>query len=142
MKKLVFILTVNILAFVSLGVAADEIKRKHVFPWEKQVGYSQVTQVGKTLYLAGLTSGKADFEAQLKDIYTRIESILSEYNVGTERIVKEVIYTTDIEQLKAATELRKSYYKKQKYPASSWVQVSALFQPGLKIEIEVVAVLP
>jgi hypothetical protein len=41
------------------------------------------------------------------------------YQLGNEHFVKEVIYTTDIEKLKAAITTRKSFFKKAHYPASS-----------------------
>jgi 2-iminobutanoate/2-iminopropanoate deaminase len=131
-----------LLLFPVVVTAEDTSDRKHIFPWEKPVGYSQVVKVDNTLYLSGITSSEKTLKGQMADIYRNIEKILSEYQLNMDHIVKEVIYTTDIEKLKAETALRKSFFKNGLYPASSWVQVERLFNPNEMIEIEVIAQKP
>ncbi|MFT6507105.1 MAG: 2-iminobutanoate/2-iminopropanoate deaminase [Colwellia polaris] len=82
------------------------IERKNYFPWENDTGYSQVVKSDKTLYISGITSEKETFVEQVDDIYTIIKKILADYDVGTDAIVKEVIFTTDIEALKLAIPTR------------------------------------
>lgn len=136
-------LSVFVFLIASITARADETDtRKHVFPWEKQIGYSQVAKVGNVLYLSGVTSSEKTFEGQLVDIYRNIEKILAEYHLNMDHIVKEVIFTTDIEKLKVATASRKSFFKNGVYPASSWLQVERLFDPNQMIEIEVIAHVP
>ncbi|WP_171022271.1 RidA family protein [Thalassotalea litorea] len=117
------------------------IERKNYFPWENDTGYTQVVKNGNTLYISGITSEKASFENQVDDIYTNIKKILSDYNVGTDAIVKEVIFTTDIEKLKSAIPIRKAYFD-GKYPSSSWVEVKRLWSESHFLEVELVVVLP
>ncbi len=136
-------LSIYVFLLLSLSARADvSTDRKHIFPWEKQVGYSQVVKVGNTLYLSGITSSEKTLKGQLVDIYQNIEKILAEYQLNMDHIVKEVIYTTDIEKLKTATVSRKSFFKNGLYPASSWVQVERLFNPEQVIEIEVIVEIP
>jgi 2-iminobutanoate/2-iminopropanoate deaminase len=131
------------LLFISNSAYADnQIERKHVFPWEKQVGYTQVVKLGDTLYLSGITSSAKTMQDQINDIYQNIEKVLADYQLNTEHILKEVIYTTDIEKLKAAIATRKLYFKNGLYPASSWIQVERLFNPNQMIEIEVTVQVP
>lgn len=78
----------------------------------------------------------------MKDIYKYLNQILKDYDINSDSIVKQVIYTTDIEAMKAHTKLRKSFFNKDKYPSSSIVQVSRLYEKGHFIEVEVVAVIP
>lgn len=117
------------------------LERKNYHAWENDIGYAQVVKSGSTLYISGITSEKIAFDQQVDDIYQTIKSILNDYNVGTDAIVKEVIFTTDIEQLKAAIPLRKVHFKQQ-YPASSWVEVKRLWNQSHFVEVEVIAVLP
>ena len=55
--------------------------------------------------------------------------------------MKENAYTTDIEALKAAQDVRKVYYGTD-FPAATWVQVSRLYMPEAVLEVEVIAVFP
>jgi 2-iminobutanoate/2-iminopropanoate deaminase len=136
-------LSILVILLFSIVVTAEDINdRKHVFPWEKQVGYSQVVQVDNTLYFSGITSSKKTLKGQMVDIYQNIEKILAGYQLNMDHIVKEVIYTTDIEKLKAETAARKAFFSNDRYPASSWVQVERLFNPDEMIEIEVIVQKP
>lgn len=139
MKK-AFILFCAVFLF-GCATKAQSIDRKHYFPWENDTGYTQVVKNNDTLYLSGISSEKTTFENQVDDIYTNIKKILADYNVGTEAIVKEVIFTTDIERLKLAIPIRKAYFDGQ-YPSSTWVEVKRLWSESHFLEVEVVAVLP
>ncbi|WP_286261897.1 RidA family protein [Thalassotalea atypica] len=117
------------------------IERKSYHSWENDIGYSQVVKANNTLYISGITSEESTFENQLDDIYNTIKKILTDYNVGTNAIVKEVIFTTDIEKLKASNTTRKAHFS-DRYPASSWVEVKRLWSKSHLLEIEVVVALP
>jgi len=117
------------------------IERKNYHSWENDIGYSQVVKANNTLYISGITSEEVTFENQIDDIYTTIKKILADYNVGTNAIVKEVIFTTNIEKLKASIPIRKAHFS-DKYPSSSWVEVKRLWSKSHLIEVEVVVVLP
>ncbi|HEA16010.1 MAG TPA: RidA family protein [Pseudoalteromonas prydzensis] len=91
--------------------------------------------------MSGITSEETTFEKQIDDIYSTIKKILADYNVGTDAIVKEVIFTTDIEKLKAFIPTRKAHFS-DKYPSSSWVEVKRLWSKSHLLEVEVVVVLP
>nr|WP_298994888.1 RidA family protein [uncultured Allomuricauda sp.] len=108
---------------------------------ENGIGYSHAIKVGKTLFIAGTVDGQHDdMEAQIKTIYKYVEDTLKHYGASTADIVKENIYTTDLDEFKKNMGLRKSFYKEGKFPTSTWVQVERLFIPKLKVEIELIAV--
>ncbi|GAA6186864.1 MULTISPECIES: Rid family hydrolase [Alteromonadaceae] len=117
------------------------IERKSYFPWENETGYSQVVKHGNTLYVSGITSEKTTFDGQIDDIYTNIKKMLADYGVGMDAIVKEVIFTTDIEGLRAAIATRKAHFN-GKYPSSTWVEVKGLWSKSHLLEVEIVAALP
>jgi len=135
-----------LLSFVvfSFGCSSTNqtIERKSYNTWEDEVGYSQVVKVNNILYISGITSDESTFENQVDDIYNTITKILGDYNVGTNEIVKEVIFTTDMKKLKSAISTRRAHFNSKKYPASSWVQVERLWSPSLFVEVEIVVVLP
>lgn len=128
---------------LSLPVLAAEAPQKDKFergPWEKEIGYAQAVRVGNTLYISGST-GRGPMPEALKQALQSIKETLAHYKLGFANVVKENIYTTDIDALKAAIPVRKAYYSGD-YPAATWVQVARLFNPDQVVEIEVVAILP
>ena len=109
---------------------------------EEYIGYNHAIKVGKTVYISGTVNGMTDdMESQLKAIYQRLNETLENYGITSENVVKEVIYTTSLDEFKTHIPLRKEFYKGN-YPTSTWVQVDRLFIPKLTVEIELVAVLP
>jgi 2-iminobutanoate/2-iminopropanoate deaminase len=135
---IVFIISVLVLSCST----TPPIERKNYYAWENDYGYSQVVKAGNTLYISGIASDKVSFAEQMEEIYQYLNKILQDYGVDSDAIVKQVIYTTDIEAMKAHTELRKQYFNKDKYPSSSIIQVSRLYEKGHFLEVEVVAVIP
>jgi 2-iminobutanoate/2-iminopropanoate deaminase len=115
---------------------------------EKDWGYTQAVKVGKTIYLSGSVSmddaGKllatGDMAGQLKNALADVQKTLARYGASPGHIVKETIFTTDIEALIAAYDVRAQFYKGHRFPPSSWVGVSRLGVPGTLVEVEVIAV--
>jgi 2-iminobutanoate/2-iminopropanoate deaminase len=134
------VLMLTLAGTISAGCATTApviIERKHYGDWEKNVGYTQAVRVGNTLYMAGI-GGQGDTQIeQMNDIYKTIDRILTDYQATSRNIVKEVIYTTNIDELIAATDARKNYYQNADYPSSTWVQVTRLYSPKMKIEIDI-----
>lgn len=114
------------------------IQRYQLGSWEKDIGYAGVTQVGKTLYISGVACEGANMEAAVESCYKNITEILNKFKVGTDHIVKENIYTTDIDALIKAIPNRKTFFTNEKYPAATWVQVTRLYNPAHLLEIELI----
>ncbi|MDP9083307.1 MAG: RidA family protein [Pseudomonadota bacterium] len=122
----------------------------HLNPYEKDFGYSQAVLVDKTLYISGSVAAdqnghllaRDDMSGQMRAAYSNIRRTLAAHGAGFEEVVKETIYTTNIDALLKAADLRFEYYDKERLPAISWVQVQRLADPGFLVEIEVVAELP
>lgn len=109
-------------------------------PWENDIGYAQAVRVGDTLHVSG-SVGAGPMPNALAGAMEEIKQTLAAYGLDFRHVVKETIYTTDIEALKAAKDVRKTYYGTD-FPAATWVQVARLFDPEHVIEIEVTAVFP
>ncbi len=124
------------------GPATAGVQREYLHPWEKEIGYAQVVRHGKTLYLSGVTSNGPTLETQMTAVYGEIGRILKAHGLDSRAIVKETIYTLDIEAVKSAIPVRKAFYKGEVYPSATWVEVRRLYNPDQKIEIEVEAAIP
>jgi 2-iminobutanoate/2-iminopropanoate deaminase len=57
-------------------------------------------------------------------------------------VVRETIYTTDMDALLKVADIRFEFYSKDHLPATTWMQVQRLIDPGFLVEIDVIAVLP
>ena len=98
--------------------------------------------VDNVIYISGTVSRGETMAQQLKGIYAAIERTLKNYGATSQNIVKENLFTTDIEAVKAANnEARKPFYKGD-YPAATWNQVSRLYMPSALVEVEIIAHLP
>ena len=138
MKRL-FLLLLSLLAS---AVSAQELRKEkfNLGPWEDEIGYAQAVRVGNTLYVSGST-GTGSMPEAIKGAFDLIKHTLAAYHLELRHVVKETIYTTDIEALKAAKDVRKAYYGSD-FPAATWIQISRLYEPTQVIEVEVVAVFP
>ncbi|GAA4320096.1 RidA family protein [Flaviaesturariibacter amylovorans] len=103
-------------------------------------GYAQVVRVDNVLYVSGTVARNTD-SAGISNIYRTIGRSLARFGATLQNVVKETVYTTDMDGLAAVNKWRKAAYKGD-YPAATWVQISRLLMPDAKIEIEVVAHLP
>lgn len=115
----------------------------------KPNGYSHVvvTRGGRTIYLSGqvpLTAdgklvGAGNMEAQTTQVFENLRAALRAADADLNDLVKITIYATDASQLGAIRKVRNKYLPGD-FPASSFVEVKALFRPDLMIEIEGIAV--
>ena len=106
--------------------------------------YCHVVKAGGFVWLSGMVGMKADgtfpegtvqqFEIALKTI----DTCLREAGGKPNQIVKVQIFTTDISERSSINSIRIKYFGDHK-PASTLVEVSALVDPRMRVEIEAVA---
>jgi enamine deaminase RidA (YjgF/YER057c/UK114 family) len=109
--------------------------------FEGDIGYSRAVRVGRTIYISGHTAKGEGMEQQVQKTYESLGRTLAHFGADFSCVVKENIYTKDLEALKAANPVRKKFYG-ETFPAATWVQVDRLFVTELLLEVELVAVLP
>jgi 2-iminobutanoate/2-iminopropanoate deaminase len=122
----------------------------HLNSYEKDFGYSQAVLIDKTLYVSGSVAADSngrlvapgDMAGQMRAAYANIRRTLEANGLDWENVVKETIYTTDMDALLKAADLRFELYDKERLPATSWMQVQRLVDPGFLVEIDVIAVVP
>ncbi len=107
---------------------------------EDEIGYAQAVKVGNTIYVSG-SVGWGAMDDALKLAYDEIDKTLKAYNADFSNIVKENLYTTELDSTIKYKDIRAKYYGND-YPAATWVEVKRLYSPGLVVEIEVIAILP
>lgn len=109
--------------------------------------YSRGVRVGNLLFISGCTArgteaqGKAAME-QLRVTLDRIARILKEEGGATSDIVKITTFVTSISDWRAHQEEQEALfaeYFQGEYPANTLVEITALAEDGLDVEIEAIA---
>ena len=103
--------------------------------------WSNCLVVNGIAYLAGMTARGADAAdeyTQSKAIFTKIRHLVEAAGGSMADIVKVTIFVTDISQREKVWQARRECFTGN-FPASTLVQVAALADPSLKVEIEAVA---
>ncbi len=112
-------------------------------------GYSHaVVARGRVVALAGQVAmnergelvGAGDPVAQAEQVFENIRLALAAAGATFADVIKLGVYTTDVSILPAVREVRDRYVDTARPPASTAVQVAALFRPGYLLEIEALAV--
>ena len=117
-------------------------------PWEEVVGYSRAVRVGNQIHVAGTTAsgtdgsvlGGDDPYAQATHALTIISRALHDAGGSMADVVRTRIFVTDMSHWEAIGRAHGEFFHDVR-PVSTMVQVSALIDPRLLVEIEADAVL-
>ena len=115
-------------------------------------GYSQIVEVaaGRIIFIAGQTAvgqdgnvvGKYDFTAQADQVFRNLAIALQASGCTAANLVKLTVFLTDMENLGRYREARNRFFASVTPPAApavTLVEVSKLYGPDFKIEIEAIA---
>ena len=105
------------------------------------------TPAGNMVFVSGQVSrnaqgeivGVGDIEAQTRQVLENVKAVLAQGGATLDDVVKVTVFVTDVGDYAAIHKVRGEYFKSD-YPASTMVEVKALVNPDLKIEIEAIAV--
>lgn len=110
--------------------------------------YSYSVRAGNTIYLAGQVALDENMQVvgstvgeQAEQVWRNIESVLAASGATLADVVKINYFLQDIRELPAEIELRKQLFAADRMPAVTAVQAAALGLPGLKMEVDIIAVL-
>src|SRR6185437_68809 len=111
--------------------------------FEAIVGYSRAVRVGPLVAVSGTTAPGAsgDVGAQAREALRRIEIALIEAGATLGDVVRTRIYVTDISRWREVAAVHAEVFG-QIRPAATMVEVAALIEPGLLVEIEADAYSP
>lgn len=136
--------TVLLLGISQLSAQENTIK-KEKFHWgsspqDTTAGYAQAVKVDNVIYISGTVALNVTPDG-IRQLYAGLEKTLQHFGATFQNVVKENLYTTDIEGMKKHNEVRKAFYKGD-FPAATWVQISRLYMHEARLEVELVAHLP
>ena len=86
----------------------------------------------------------SDLASQLEQVFANLQATLQAAGTGFEAVARLTIYVRDYEpsQLPVIRAVRDRWVRGPCPPASALIGVSALFQPGVLVEIDAVAAIP
>ncbi|MBI3161420.1 MAG: RidA family protein [Chloroflexi bacterium] len=115
--------------------------------WEDIVGYSRAVRIGNVIETAGTTAidengtivGLNDPYQQTKFIFAKIEKALIAAGSSLNDVIRTRMFVTDISRWEEIGRAHGEVFKDIK-PASTMVEVKALINPDMLVEIEVTAI--
>jgi enamine deaminase RidA (YjgF/YER057c/UK114 family) len=115
-------------------------------PWERSFGYSRVVRAGDFVLVAGTTAidedgvvcSPGDAAGQVAVALEAVEAALTRAGARMEQVVQTRMYVTDISR---ADEIGRAHGERfgEIAPVTSMLQVEALIDPRMLVEIEAVA---
>ncbi|MFI6495753.1 Rid family hydrolase [Nonomuraea typhae] len=111
--------------------------------------YSHAVRAGDTLYISGQAAfddngqvvAPGDMRAQAEHVFQCLERILADQGASFADVAFIRSYLTDMSQAPAYREVRRRHITGTP-PASTTVEVSRLFMPGLVLEVDAIVSLP
>lgn len=116
--------------------------------WEPVVGYSRAVRVGSWVSVAGTTAarpgdgpvGGDDIAEQAREAIRRISAALEQVGASLEHVVRTRMFVTDISRWEEVGRAHGEFFGDIR-PAASMIEVRALIEPELLVEIEADAVI-
>lgn len=114
-------------------------------PWEGEYGYSRIVSTGRLVLIGGTTSldgngmvmGRTPYE-QAIEIFEKLERELARVGGRLENVILTRMYVTDISRADEVGRAHSEFFGTVR-PVTSMVEVSALIDPRMLVEVELMA---
>jgi enamine deaminase RidA (YjgF/YER057c/UK114 family) len=114
-------------------------------PWEGEYGYSRIVRAGDLVIVGGTTSvdgngmvlGRTPYE-QAVEIFRKLGDELARVGGRMEDVVLTRMYVTDISRADEVGRAHNEVFENVR-PVTSMVEVSALIDPRMLVEVELMA---
>jgi len=124
--------TVTILAMTRKNISSGSA-------WEPKIGYSRAVRIGNQVAVSGTTSPGATLEEQTRGALATIAASLTEAGASLSDVIRTRMYLRDMSKWEEAALAHGEVFGEIR-PATTILEVSALIDSDLLIEIEADAV--
>jgi enamine deaminase RidA (YjgF/YER057c/UK114 family) len=122
---------------------SDRLRISSGGPWEAMAGYSRAIVVGDSCWVAGTTDAgpdgtsrnPGDAAAQTRTVLAIIETALAEAGFSLADVVRTRMFVTDITLWEEILAVHGAVFGEIR-PAATLVEVRALIEPSVLVEIE------
>ena len=116
-------------------------------PYEPVFGYSRAVKVGNQVFVSGTVAwgddgkviGDGDIYAQARQALRNIEKALAQAGATMANVVRTRTFVTDVSRFEEVAKAHGEVFGEIR-PATSMVQVAALIDPAMLVEVEADAV--
>ncbi len=116
-------------------------------PWESQIGYCRAIRAGNHIYVTGTAPvsegggvhAPGDAYAQTQRCLEIIRQALNDLGAGCEHVVRTRMFVTDISRWADFGRAHAEFFDSHP-PATTMVEVNALIDPDMLIEVEAEAI--
>tara|TARA_B100002019_G_C21133102_1_gene529285 strand:+ start:546 stop:944 length:399 start_codon:yes stop_codon:yes gene_type:complete len=127
---------------------SDRINISSGAPWEPIAGYCRAVRVGQFIEIAGTTAvdaegnffGEGDAGAQTQYVLEKIQHSIEQAGGAMSDVVRTRIYVTDKEDMMEVAKVHGKFFG-EILPVSTGVEISALVDERLLVEIEASAII-
>ena len=114
----------------------------HTHVWVKQTRKEWVPPVKETVQVGVDAKGKLQvgIEKQVEQVWKNIREVLKSAGMTFADVAKVNVFLTDSRFIPPYREVRDRFFPKAPFPASTLLIVAGLADPGMLVEVEVVAV--
>jgi 2-iminobutanoate/2-iminopropanoate deaminase len=127
-----------------------ELQQVNPWSWQDAAGFSQAWRVdgaGAIVFVSGQAPisaggqlvGEDDFEAQVRQVFANLRTVVEQAGAGLESVVKLTVFLTDMTRLRDYTRIKGEFFTGSQ-PASTALGVTALARPEMMVEVEAFAV--
>ncbi len=114
--------------------------------WEDKIGYSRAVRIGNIVEVSGTAAADGDKIIGKDDVYKQTVFIIQKIKIALEKagaelknVIRTRIFVTDISMWQEIGKAHNEFFHDIK-PATSMVEVKALINPELLLEIEATAI--
>ena len=126
----------TLLLVIALTAAAQQPKILAT-PGQQEWNYAQAYRSGNLLYQSGVPAA-GPMDSAINKVYRNLEGTLKKYGLDFSHVVKENLYSTDLDAVAKFKGERAKFYG-QHTPAATWAEVRRLLAPTAILEVEIVA---
>jgi enamine deaminase RidA (YjgF/YER057c/UK114 family) len=115
-------------------------------PYERTYGFSRIVRAGSFVIVGGTTAVNEDGSAvigatpyeQAVEIFRKLAHELERVGLGLSQVIQNRVYVTDISRAEEVGRAHGEHFAEHR-PLMTMVEVSALIDPRMLVEIETVA---